>query len=253
MKQDEKKCPNCAENIKIDAAVCRHCGQEFSADDIAAALAARKAKTRKGLLGCGLGCGGLVVLLAVIGAIGSGVDNGASGNSEAEAQRLEATANSLDAAADKISAASSDYKSQFVSQYREILRVAKPCDEALSGLSGAAERSKEDGNVIQLMAATSAGQNACGSAATAIRAMSPAQGLPPKAAASTDNALRSCLRGYDRREQAFKRANDIVAGEGGDVQEAVQDIERSRGDITRCVVGYVVAATEAGVDAKLMQ
>lgn len=30
-----KTCPKCAEKIQIDALICRHCGQEFSADDVA--------------------------------------------------------------------------------------------------------------------------------------------------------------------------------------------------------------------------
>lgn len=35
MRADEKKCPKCAETIKLEAAVCRFCGKEFSAREIA--------------------------------------------------------------------------------------------------------------------------------------------------------------------------------------------------------------------------
>lgn len=37
MRGDEKKCPDCAEIIKKDAAVCKHCGHKFSAEEVAAA------------------------------------------------------------------------------------------------------------------------------------------------------------------------------------------------------------------------
>lgn len=36
---DLKKCPDCAEMIKIDAKVCRHCGRRFSPLEIAESLA----------------------------------------------------------------------------------------------------------------------------------------------------------------------------------------------------------------------
>ena len=35
---DSKKCPACAELIKVEAAKCRHCGETFSTDDIAESL-----------------------------------------------------------------------------------------------------------------------------------------------------------------------------------------------------------------------
>jgi RNA polymerase subunit RPABC4/transcription elongation factor Spt4 len=31
-----KTCPKCAEKIQIDALICRHCGQEFTSDEVAA-------------------------------------------------------------------------------------------------------------------------------------------------------------------------------------------------------------------------
>jgi hypothetical protein len=36
MKADEKRCPDCAEAIKKDATVCKHCGRPFTSNEIAA-------------------------------------------------------------------------------------------------------------------------------------------------------------------------------------------------------------------------
>jgi len=32
--EHEKKCPDCAEYIKLEAQVCKHCGREFSEDEV---------------------------------------------------------------------------------------------------------------------------------------------------------------------------------------------------------------------------
>lgn len=74
MKLNEKKCPRCAEVIKFDAHVCRHCGHEFTAEDMAAA----KAKVKKDSLGMGLGCLTVLILPALFVATcssGSSSDN----------------------------------------------------------------------------------------------------------------------------------------------------------------------------------
>ncbi|HEU0098718.1 MAG TPA: hypothetical protein VFQ67_08065 [Allosphingosinicella sp.] len=62
MNSDEKICPRCAEAVKKEALVCKHCGHEFAAAGASAAPAAGPAgvaarpKRKLGLLGClGLG------------------------------------------------------------------------------------------------------------------------------------------------------------------------------------------------------
>jgi hypothetical protein len=59
MKHNEKKCPQCAEIIKVDARVCKHCGHEFSEDELNAHIA--KAKQGKAI-----GCGVAIVLLLLV-------------------------------------------------------------------------------------------------------------------------------------------------------------------------------------------
>jgi len=63
MKADEKKCPDCAEVIKRDAAVCRHCGHRFTSSEVAAgrkALATRK-------WGCAAALIGFILLIYFVG------------------------------------------------------------------------------------------------------------------------------------------------------------------------------------------
>jgi len=57
-KPGEKHCPRCAESIKAEATVCRHCGQEFTPDEIASAVKASKQ-------GLGIKAGGCLVLVVV--------------------------------------------------------------------------------------------------------------------------------------------------------------------------------------------
>lgn len=59
MKADEKKCPQCAEAIKKAAKVCKHCGYQFSEQEIAA----QAEKDRKNTV---IGCGGAIGLLLLV-------------------------------------------------------------------------------------------------------------------------------------------------------------------------------------------
>jgi hypothetical protein len=58
VKADEKKCPKCAEAVKIEATVCKHCQHVFSAEEIARA----KKQQEQGQIAGGIGC-------AIVGAL----------------------------------------------------------------------------------------------------------------------------------------------------------------------------------------
>lgn len=48
MRSDEKKCPDCAEIIKKDAAVCKHCGHKFSEGEVEAERSAMRKRRNIG-------------------------------------------------------------------------------------------------------------------------------------------------------------------------------------------------------------
>ncbi|MCA1199158.1 zinc ribbon domain-containing protein [Sphingomonas sp. R647] len=68
MKPDERKCPQCAEAIKIDARICKHCGHVMSDGEIAAGKAAKRRELWQG----GIGCLVLVILAGLAVAMCSG-------------------------------------------------------------------------------------------------------------------------------------------------------------------------------------
>jgi hypothetical protein len=45
--EHEKKCPDCAEYIKIEARVCKHCGREFSDEEVKRHIEEQKDKAEK--------------------------------------------------------------------------------------------------------------------------------------------------------------------------------------------------------------
>lgn len=52
MKANEKKCPRCAEVIKKEARVCKHCGYEYTETQIAADKAQDSRNQKNGAIGC---------------------------------------------------------------------------------------------------------------------------------------------------------------------------------------------------------
>lgn len=63
MKANEKACPRCAEVIKKDALVCKHCGHEFSAAEIEQ----QREKEAAGRKNGAIGCLGIIALLIAVG------------------------------------------------------------------------------------------------------------------------------------------------------------------------------------------
>jgi hypothetical protein len=103
MEADEKKCPSCAETVKAEAKVCRHCGYNFeTGQGPGAADPSPPAKKSSGLVKGGLGCLALVVLIAVVAAIfGGGAKDGSQNSSNSSApppQAIKVTAKDLAAA-----------------------------------------------------------------------------------------------------------------------------------------------------------
>lgn len=71
MAVSEVKCPRCAESVKADAKVCKHCGHEFTTDELAANKK-HGSRAKQGAIGC------LATIL--IFAIGAAIFGGSSGS-----------------------------------------------------------------------------------------------------------------------------------------------------------------------------
>lgn len=78
MKANEKKCPRCAEVIKKEALICKHCGFEFPAEQIAAEKQREQKQNTNGAIGCVAVFG----LLVLIGMCSSGKDENISTGNE---------------------------------------------------------------------------------------------------------------------------------------------------------------------------
>lgn len=101
MEAGEKKCPNCAETVKVEAKVCRHCGYNFETGQAPGAVASPvPPKKKSGLMKGGLGCLGLVVLVIVLAMVFGGSKNGSksSTSSAPPPQAIKVTAKDLAAA-----------------------------------------------------------------------------------------------------------------------------------------------------------
>lgn len=103
----EKTCPRCAETVKAEAKVCRHCGYDFetgaSPDVRVGPVPPETAKGSKLGKGCLIAIGVLVVLIAIGAIVGDGEDDLASATGDVESQAaapLEVTARELAAAYD---------------------------------------------------------------------------------------------------------------------------------------------------------
>jgi len=86
MKADEKKCPKCAEAIKKEALVCKHCGQTFSQSEVAATLKHDADSKRNGAIGCLL----LIVALVAVAKCSSGGDKSATSETSTAETKVEA-------------------------------------------------------------------------------------------------------------------------------------------------------------------
>lgn len=239
MKANERACPRCAEPVKLDATACRHCGYEFTAEEIAAAQAKKKAQARQGIFGC-LGCGGLIAVIAIIVAISGG---SSTGGKEAEASRLEATADKIDAEANRVE--QSDGKQALVNNYRTMLKLAKGCDPMIGAIGDAAKT----GSPVAMFAAAKEGQARCQEAWLGISKLSPADGLPDAVREKEQKAIKTCGSAYFLRQRAMETAMEVADGDAkpSKIASIQEDLQTGQGGVMLCVAEYFDAAGAAGV------
>ena len=80
---DEKKCPRCAETIKAEAKVCRHCGYDFEkghGPETHVMPSPPDKKSKKGLVGCAVVLGLIILAVLLFGSGGS--DDGSVGSAD---------------------------------------------------------------------------------------------------------------------------------------------------------------------------
>lgn len=85
MRKDEKKCPKCAEVIKKEAVVCKHCGHAYSAEEVAEGKRQQDTARQNGAIGCLA----IVVLLVAVGMCSGSNDNQAVAPKEVIPPALE--------------------------------------------------------------------------------------------------------------------------------------------------------------------
>lgn len=223
MKPNEKACPRCAEHIKSEASVCKHCGYAFSPEELAQARAAKQAQQRNGMFGC-LGCGGLIAVALAIAVL---ADGGGSTSTSADGQTA------------------------FVSLYKEVIAVATPCDRSFEKLKVAGE----SGEIVAVYGAAKDGFEMCRDAAMTLADKTAPAGMSSEANTKTQDALRTCTDAYLARQAGFESAMKYFDGEQRpSVQASMNDnLERGKKGVLLCVAGFFDAAAAAGVDTNLLK
>ena len=98
MNANEKTCPQCAEQVKMAAKICKHCGHTFSAEENAAA---KQGSTEAS--NTAIGCGVLLVLILLIAMCNGGDDDttvAESAAADVEANLETVSASAMDAEAE---------------------------------------------------------------------------------------------------------------------------------------------------------
>lgn len=220
MKVNEKACPRCAEIVKLDAVACKHCGYEFTVEELEAAQAKKKAQAKKSMFGC-LGCGGLIAAVAIVGAIG-----GSTGGPSK--------------ASDKGSGSEA-----LLANYRQVIELTKRCDPAIGAVGEAAK----SGSSVAMYSAAKEGQARCQETWLAIGKLSPADGLPDAAQEKEKKALETCSSAYFLRQRAMETAMSVADGDAkaSNIASLQDDLKNGQGGVMLCVAQYFEAATAAGI------
>ena len=217
MKPDEKACPNCAETIKRSARGCRYCGYQMTADDDAAEAARTKEKIKNGAIGCG----GLLVLTGLI-AMCSGGSSQPAG----------------------------DPKEALIDAYRTMLAQAKPCDAASAKAAEAADAASQNSDTVAWYSAASAAYEVCQQAGYELGKIEAPTGLPGDATPKTAKAIEACQNAYYARAAGYQTMMKAIDGEvrPSVVAELKQQMKSSEAGTMVCLLGFMGAAEDAGID-----
>jgi len=221
MKANEKKCPRCAESIKKDALVCKHCGHEFSKEELARQAAEHK---KNQMIGCGIG----LVLLILVGTC-TAITGG--GTAPAIPEQPGPTA-----------------KADAIAFYKEAVEAVGGCDRAGGVVADAAK----GGDPVAVYQAAERMEAACLSTSSDVRALTVPTSVGAKAHKSFTDAQATCETAYVTKWSsagALKKALE----ESGSVRRLAEMREAAdavSAQSMACASGLVAAAMEVGATGK---
>lgn len=236
----ERACPKCKETIKVDAAICKHCRTEFSAEEIAAA----KAGASKNKKAVGFGCLGIFVILVLIGAIADG-DQG--GKPVAEASE---TADGTSDVPEQGSAAPA-VKAAAVEFYKSIFSNLAACDAAAKVTAEVPDRiSAGSATMYDGYSAATAQVNACRESWSKVDKMEVPDALDGQAEEAAEKAKDTCANMAIAKQMGAETAQEIFDGDmkPSKLQEFKEQASTAQAGVIACAAATMDVALKAAVD-----
>lgn len=237
-KWNEIPCPACKEPISPSATKCPYCQTEFPPEQVAA----RVKNHRQGI---GVGC--LVLLLAVL---GLGYCGSQLEEPSVVVENSTAAASEASAVAEEKSVATAA-KPGFIGLWRDVLRLAKPCDQLNSAaIDAVAKAGAGSASLVDAYGIASDAQKTCQETWLAIGRLSPPDGLSKEQEKATKKALDACDTAYFSRKESLETMLEVIDGDQrpSKVQTYKERGELAQSGILVCIAGLTGVAGELGVN-----
>ncbi len=195
-----------------------------------------------------LGCLGVLVLLAVIGAIVSPSPEDV-GNRTGNVVLAEDTP--AKAADDPKVAYSDAARSEFVGVLREILRLAQPCDQANTAAANALSAlASGSGTIFEAYRPARAAQEACEASWLAIGRLRPPSSLPRARRDQAGEAIDACQMAYYLRKESLETMMEVLDGDQRPsvVENYREQAEGAQSGILACVSRLASVGISIGAD-----
>lgn len=216
-KMGQRVCPRCREIIQVDASVCKHCGAEFTPEEVKAAKAANGKNTRQAAIGC----------LALVFALGTCTYIVGRGEpDDAETGSVSTPLEERTAGASPV--ALTDLQQSVVSTTRLAIMRTVDCRSSAELAQDKINKAAA-GQIAPVDAYEEAkrGGKACADAQEELARTDLLDNLLAKDRAIQREALAACKEAASDREDAMKRAMKIIDGDSS-MESASAYRERSR-------------------------
>lgn len=129
--------------------------------------------------------------------------------------------------------------------YRETLRIAKGCDEAMEPVGRAANKN----DVVALYSAAKAGQEACEAAWMDLNKIEAMSG------AKEEKAVETCHQAYFLRQRAMETAMTIADGDAkpSNIVSFQDDVKAGQAGVMLCVAQWMDAGSAVGIKLEEMK